>query len=216
MNSLRVNSPLKNCYVIDNFLPDPDSVRTHIINFTKENKYIGQGAHSNPDHDFSAQYHGRRWKEVDNSLAQYIEDTVSNVLEQKVVMGGYNSLSKYIHYNLITEYEGVLQRIHLDKWWTGILYLSDGPIDCGTILYKKNEDVHVEPHLLKLDSKGHSSLIFSCPDHDFWSMVYESEYRYNSMFLFKADEYYHVGNHGFGNTNDNCRITIPCFFEPHK
>lgn len=198
--------PKSEYFVIDNFFEDPNAVRREIIDYCMQNEPMPY------EH-----YSGQRWGIRRRRMSKYIIDRASKVVGKKLyVAGDPHSLM----YQLITEKDGQRNWIHKDpihpayrkeytEAWTGIIYMNKRiPSHLGTTLYEEDDVFEVErnefgdpPWELRND-----------PDNLYWIPSVRSEYRFNSMFIFRSDKTYHMGTGGWGTNPENCRITIPVFF----
>lgn len=167
----------------DNFLDEPDIVRSSILEY---------------DFNETGNYPGSRSAQVDQSFANYLSQRLANVIGAKTI----NFFKDSFRFQICTE--DAKTWVHSDPVdWTAILYLTpNAPTAAGTGLYQHKSGISYSPSYL--DDIGY---VF-----DDWSCIYEFENVYNRLIVFPGKHYHRSQRAGFGNDKYTARLTQVFFF----
>lgn len=189
-----------NAVVIDDFLDDPDHVRTVALN----SKY-----------PLTGNFPGQRTYQCDENYNIEIKNKIENILKIKIVEWNrhFNSTT-----NEIIDVDTSCFQLCLDDattWihqdpneYTAILYLTpDAPVDSGTGIYMHKKTGiyrHIESH--QVDDT----------DINNWQLIIFSGNIYNRLFIFRGDLYHRSVVPGFGVNKYTGRLTQTFFFNTEE
>jgi len=170
-------------WVKDNFLDEPDLVRSSILQY-----------------DFleTGKFPGARSGQVDADFANYLSERIAGVIGAKTINFGLDSFK----FQICTEEARTW--VHSDPSdYTAILYLSpDAPTNAGTGLYQHSSGISYAPSYL--DTVGY---VF-----EDWNCIHEFENQYNRLVIFPGRHYHRSQRAGFGHDKYTARLTQVFFF----
>ena len=198
------------CFIINDFLDDPDAVRHWVLDSTKKG-YLS--------FDKKGPYPGVRSAMVGNEDYHHmIEEKLKKILPFKFKMD--SKISSSYAYQLCLEES--YSSVHVDATkWGGVLYLTPNPpSDSGTFLYKDS----IADELKELNSKMYNPNYTEEEKNRFMSEAKSSmdgstevttivRNVYNRMIIFRGGEVPHCMNHGFGDCLENGRLTQVFFLD---
>lgn len=176
-----------NLIVIDDWLPDPDKIRSFALkqNFTTTGTFPGVRS---------------RW--INTSYKEFIDTELTSIFGKKPIHKKAST-----QFQLVTGMEGPTSNwIHHDlNTWAGVLYLSpDAPLEYGTSLFRHKEtkimygrDTTTEDHL----------------NPDEWEETSKIGNIYNRLILYNGEIYHRSTTTGYGDKLENSRLTQVFFFD---
>ena len=212
-NSMNIDS-----IIVNNFLDDPDAVRSWVIDNSK-NGFL--------NFDIEGSYPGKRTYQLANiDYRSMVESKLKQILPFKFEMDMKRSDS--YAYQVCLENE--MTWVHVDSsHWAGILYLTpNAPLESGTLIYREEykpilNKMSLKIQRLALDSNKTKTL----DDEDKISKEMDSLMEgsnitdvtiqvnniYNRLLLLRGSCLPHRSNiSGFGNSLENGRLTQVFFF----
>ena len=172
--------------IVDNFLDKPDIVRQSALTI---------------DFKRTGFFPGVRSERADDNYVDYTKKKIEFLLNLKI-----KEFIQDSHAFQICQ-EGVKTWIHHDDGeWAGVLYLTpNAPISAGTGIYR-----HKQTGIYKGPSNA------SNEKDDDWELITMIGNVYNRLVLYKGNLYHKSIIPGFGNTNENSRLTQVFFFNTDK
>lgn len=192
-------------YIVDNFYTNPDMIRNHAINESKEDTTGGNYAGIMTNSNFLTQEH---------------LDTFARLVGHRVKSStGFSGKFRFTKQN-----ETPKQDIHFDPGdnncaWAGVVYLTPNVPDMtdGTIFWRhKRTNLESIPR----DEKGIKQfgdlkkfLDTEGIDHSLWDRVMSVSFKYNRLVLFRPWMFHSPGA-AFGDSIYNCRLIQTFFLSP--
>jgi hypothetical protein len=173
-----------NTIIIDNFLDNPDIVRSSVmqIDFTR----VGQ-------------YPGLRSDRADYDYEEYVKSKIENILNKKIKEFKLDSFA----FQLCLEEDSTWIHMDHDAEWAGVLYLQPtAPIAAGTGIFR-----HKESKIYRGPSDH------AATNDDDWELITLVGNVYNRLVLYQAPLYHRSLVAGFGNDKETGRLTQVFFFD---
>lgn len=172
-----------NTIIIDDFLDNPDIVRSSVLQI---------------DFSKTGQYPGVRSDRADEDYAEYVKNKIESILNQRIIDWEIDSL----RFQLCLENEKTW--LHWDETnWAGILYLTpNAPVDAGTGIFR---------HIPSQTYIGPNSSI-NAEDETQWELITTIGNVYNRLVLYNGKMFHRSLIPGFGNSKETGRLTQVFFF----
>lgn len=190
--------------VIENFLENPDSVRT----FALSQKY--QYRHQLKDAQYV--FPGGRTKEISLINKPYYEN-----ISRKIISLFHNEENDKMRWLISTNFQSVAEEygrgvIHTDSntVFAAVLYLSpDAPLNAGTSLFRPNQSFDEEKYqwFLKENDKrfAEGKIVMDTSYHNMFDEIVRINNVYNTLILYEG-RHYHAANDFFGKTLKDARL----------
>lgn len=190
--------------VVENFLEDPDAVRT----FALSQKY--QYRHQLKDAKYV--FPGSRTKEISLINKPYYES-----VSKKIISLFHNEENDKMRWLISTNFQSVAEEygrgvIHTDSntVFAAVLYLSpDAPLDAGTSLFRPNKSFDEEKYqwFLKENDKrfAEGKIVMDTSYHNMFDEIVRINNVYNTLILYEG-RHYHAANDFFGKILKDSRL----------
>jgi hypothetical protein len=197
---------MKNIIIVDDFYPNPDSIRNYALNA----EYEKLGGRNWPGRDSVNEFHI-------NGLMEQVSNIVGEPLTTK-------PCNKSSYFRMTKENEYGSQDIHFDPnpglIWAGVCYLTPTEhLQGGTKFWRHNEYGWEQSPSLKegvergIANNQEMKKFFETDgkDHTKWTEMLNVPFRYNRLILFRP-WLFHSNGELFGTTDENARLVQLFFF----
>lgn len=190
--------------VIENFLENPDAVRTFALN----QKYQYRHQLKNVNYVFP----GGRTKDL-----SVINKPMYENISKKIISLFHNEETDKMRWLITTSFQSVSEEygrgvIHTDSntVFAAVLYLSpDAPLNAGTSLFKPNKSYDEEKYdwFLKENDKrfAEGRILMDTSYHSMFDEIVRINNVYNTLVLYEG-RHYHAANEFFGKTLKDSRL----------
>lgn len=190
--------------IIENFLDNPDAVRT----FALSQKY--QYRHQLKDAKYV--FPGSRTKEIMLINKPYYES-----VSRKIISLFHNEENDKMRWLISTNFQSVTEEygrgvIHTDSntVFAAVLYLSpDAPLDAGTSLFKPNKSFDEEKYAWYLKENdqrfAEGKIVMDTSYHSMFDEIVRINNVYNTLILYEG-RHFHAANQFFGKTLKDARL----------
>ena len=197
--------------VVENFLENPDAIRTFALN----QKY--QYRHQLKDAKYV--FPGSRTKEISLINKPYYES-----VSKKIISLFHNEENDKMRWLISTNFQSVSEEygrgvIHTDSntVFAAVLYLSpDAPLNAGTSLFRPNKSFDEEKYqwFLKENDKrfAEGKIVMDTSYHNMFDEIVRINNVYNTLILYEG-RHYHAANDFFGKTLKDARLAQVFFCE---